>query len=127
MFGEKSMLGTYIVTVDSKGRIFLPKKFTYAEKGDELVLVLEDGCYALYRKDGYDIEIGRFKKRYLNAENSKIRKKAYEDMLDACKKIQKCLTIDSNNRASLTPIYEANTNLELIGAQNSIKIMKLSK
>ena len=46
MFGEKSIYGQSVVQTDNKSRITIPS-FTFATKGDELVLLKENDYYVI--------------------------------------------------------------------------------
>ena len=56
MFGEESIYGQSIIHLDDKRRIILPK-YTYAEKGDKLVIVRKKGYLSVEREDILDGKI----------------------------------------------------------------------
>lgn len=119
MFGEKSIYGQSVVQTDNKSRITIPS-FTFATKGDELVLLKENDYYIIlpakiiddYLDNLYEIINKSLDKNEINKIKNIIMELS-ENIL--CKN-----TIDGNRRFNTYGNLEINQKFQVIGAKKQI-------
>lgn len=126
MFGENPIFGQNELTVDSKGRIFIPAS-TKREPGEELVLIENKdlGIYEIYSiltlKDRFE-EINKLMK------NSKTKKDKifYEKMLcEISKSILRCEKVDAQGRFLIGKTFEGYEKVTSTGAYDHLIIDKV--
>ena len=117
MFGEESIYGQSVIHLDDKKRIILPK-YTYAEKGDKLVIVRKKGYLSVEREDILDSkikELERLCSKSVDPEKTKLEIEFYK----MCSSVLKKVTCDSQGRITLGNIVDSN-EIKCIGARESL-------
>lgn len=126
MFGEEPILGQNELTLDKKGRIFIPAH-TKREQGESLVLIYDKDLdiYEIYSKAKYSEILEILTKKYLAAETKleeiKYKKKIYE----IGKSVLRESKIDSQGRFLTGNIFEGEDKLLSIGCHDHLKIEKI--
>ncbi len=101
MFGDELILGVKELTIDNKGRIFLPKK-SGCETGDKIVFASSDeGLITLYNYTAIENKIKYYNRRINASENIKF----IEAMQNEMKKVYaSCLgtgNVDKQGRVTI--------------------------
>ena len=123
MFGDRTLLGTYEVSVDSKNRIILPAK-TGREVGEELVLAYDEDLkkYFIYKLSDVEDKIKYYEDiiEITSSEEEivKLKSKEYE----YAKRLKDILTVEKQGRIKLNSDLGKYKKLILIGCGNNIYI-----
>ena len=123
MFGDRTLLGTYEVSVDSKNRIALPAK-TNREAGDELVLVFDKDVekYAIHKLKDIENKIKYYDDRIDITNSEDEIKKLKTEEYKYAKAVKDLLTVDVQGRIILTSNFSKYTKLTLVGCGNVMYI-----
>lgn len=114
MFG-KDMYGTEILRVDNKNRISLAS-FSNVEKGEELLLVMDDDYYNIYSKLYCEELLDKFE------ETGDIK-----SIIEFCKKIKRKLIVDSYKRVNLGNEFNDEEYIRVIGCRRFISLEQVKK
>lgn len=116
MFGEESIYGQSIVSLDKKNRILLPK-FTSVDKNDSLVIVDSGEYLSLYNESSIDNYLKFYEDKYKDCDYEK-RKEVELELYKIYSSIIKKIKCDSQNRINLNGINIEKTEFLCIGAKN---------
>lgn len=128
MFGENPMFGQCELTVDIKGRIFIPAN-TKRETGEELVLIdnKELGVYEIYSTLKLKERFEAINKLILGSKTKK-EKKFYEKMLcEISKSILRSGKVDSQGRFLIGKTFEDCDKILSTGAYDHLIVDKIKK
>ena len=128
MFGEKPMFGQNEITVDSKGRIFIPAS-TKRESGEELVLIdnKDLGVYEIYSTLKLKERFETINKLIIESKTKK-EKLFYERMLcEISKSILRSEKVDSQGRILTGKTFEDCDKVLSTGAYDHLIIDKIKK
>ena len=128
MFGEKSMYGQWELTIDGKGRIFIPKS-TCVEKGERLILTKnqDTGTYEIHSLTEYDKIIRQLKDKALNTTNKEERIYYEKRIYEVIKLIIKSSKIDCQGRFLIGKIFEDKNKILCIGAKDYLVLDSMDK
>lgn len=121
MFGEESIYGQTVSTLDCQGRIFLPT-YTKRECGESLVLTYDNdiSLYQIFSCKVFDELVNELQSKILNSNNKleeiKYKKRIYE----ISKSIIKKLKVDSQGRINIRSVYNNVDSVLCIGAGNCV-------
>ena len=121
MFGEKSILGQSICTIDYKNRIILPK-FTNAEEGDNLIVVDEIDFLSIYKEDTYMKKILLLEEKIKNSNSIDELRKNNLKLLLGYRTILKKVVCDKQHRINLGKIETDTNEIMCIGANDHLII-----
>lgn len=128
MFGEKPIFGQNELTVDSKGRIFIPAS-TKREPGEELVLIdnKDLGVYEIYSVLKLKERFEAINKLIIESKTKK-DKLFYERMLcEISKSILRSEKVDSQGRILTGKTFEECDKVLSTGAYDHLIIDKIKK
>lgn len=125
MFGEVSMYGEYIATVNSKGRFNIPA-ICKAENGDTILVVRDENGIALYPKSYFDNKLTDLENMLNKTYDEKDRKYIQSEYLKVCKSIIKEITCDAQSRVCVRELEPGKVKIlglknYLLLTQNNIK------
>lgn len=118
MFGEESMYGQYMVHLDDKDRIFLPR-FTYVEQGDSLLIIDKEDYLHVYGEEVFEKRIKQLEDIYIKSSSDKKREIEIE-LLKLYSSILKKVKADSQRRINLGGIKTNKNEFLCIGARDHI-------
>lgn len=128
MFGEATILGHNELTIDSKGRAFIPAE-TKREAGEELVLLYDEELeiYKVYSIHEIEKVLEKLNKKLLNSKSSlealHLKKRIYE----ISKSVLRRSKIDSQGRMNFGTIFENYEKVLSIGCYNHLVIKPIEK
>ena len=128
MFGEKPIFGQSELTIDTKGRMFIPAS-TKREKNEELVLINNKdlGVYEIYSVLKLKQRFEEINKLIIKAKTKK-EKLFYERMLcEISKSILRSEKVDCQGRISTGKIFEDCSKVMSTGAYDHLIIEKIRK
>ena len=117
MFGEQSIYGQSTVRLDDKKRIILPR-FTFAEAGDNLLVVNEGEYFSIYKEKILEEQIER-KELEFEMANSRQKKVMKKELLILYSSILKKVVCDKERRITLGDIIDGD-EIQCIGAKNHV-------
>lgn len=128
MFGEKPIFGQSELTVDKKGRIFIPAN-TKREPGEQLVLINNKdlGVYEIYSIDKLKERFEQLNKLIMESKTKK-EKNFYERMLcEISKSILRSEIVDAQGRFLTGKTFEDCDKVLSTGAYDHLIIDKIKK
>ena len=119
---------SYKVSIDNKGRIFLPT-FTSREEGDQVVLVFNDilGVHEIYSVSALEEKFKQIEEQMMQATTKKdvifYKKRLYQ----LSKEILRSSKVDSQGRVLIGKTFEDENKLLITGAYDHIMIEPIKK
>lgn len=118
MFGQESIYGQRMVTVDHKGRLMLPK-FTGIEPQEILLIVDNIDYLSLYKEEMIETKIKMLEELYINSDSDKKRKIELE-LLKIYESVLKKVKSDNQRRINLGEIKTDSNNFLCVGAKDHV-------
>ena len=128
MFGENPMFGQAEVSIDSKGRIFLPT-FTGREEGDQVVLVFNDilEIHEIYSVSALEKKFKQIEEQIVKATTKKEEIFYKKRLYQLSKSILRSSKVDSQGRMLIGKTFEDEDKLLTTGAYDHIMIEPIKK
>lgn len=128
MFGEKPMFGQAEVSIDNKGRIFLPT-FTSREEGDQVVLVFNDilGVHEIYSVSALEEKFKQIEEQIVKATTKKEEIFYKKRLYQLSKSVLRSVKVDSQGRVLVGKTFEGEDKLLTTGAYDRIMIEPIKK
>ena len=126
MFGEESILGRNELTVDKKGRIFIPAD-TKREQGESLVLVYNKDLetYEIYSSNKFSEILDILNNKILNATSKQEKIYYQKELFEISKSILICSKVDAQGRFLTGKVFEGQEKVLSIGCHDHLIIEKL--
>jgi len=123
MFGDKSIFGQNELTIDSKGRIFIPAN-TQREQGEELVMLYNGNlnAYEVYSVKKLEERFEEINNLIINATSKKDKLYYQKFLCELSKSILRKEKIDSQGRFLTGKIFEGYEKVLSTGAYDHLII-----
>lgn len=118
MFGEESIYGQRMVTVDHKGRLMLPK-FTGIEAQEILLIVDNIDYLSVCKEKMIEERVKQLKELYIDADLEGKRKIELE-LLKIYESVLKKVKSDNQHRINLGEIKTESNNFLCVGAKDHV-------
>ena len=123
MFSQEKMIGLSLQRLDEKNRFIMPG-FTFASKGDQLILFQEDNYFSIYHETYFDNVISQFDQNSLShLKDFLILKKQYDSFMS---NVFAKVTVDGQKRILIPKlvksIYQLDGNVVVNGALDHVNV-----
>jgi len=128
MFGENALLGQKKLTIDEKGRIFVPAE-TKREVGEMLVLAYDEdvNSYKIFSYSTVEKMLNKLNKKILNSKNKTEEIYYKKKLCELSKSILKNLKVDCQGRIQIGKIFEEDYKVLSIGCGDHLMISPIKK
>lgn len=125
MFGEEPILGQNELTLDKKGRIFIPAH-TKREQGDNLVLVYNKDLdvHEIYNSEKFSEILEFLNNKILNAQTKEEKIYYLKELSEASKSVLRSSKVDAQGRFLTGNVFEGEDKLLSIGCNDHLIIEK---